>query len=226
MSPGRIQARGELESVKFITAKCIREALDTARTAAEDAGEDGERFESAILELVIDDDPGDAKAPRAVRMSIDADVREGTRVDALLYAAGANSAHGARRTNADKRSAALALLAAWPNSSDAWIAQQCLVSDRFVAKHRPATPNGSGSAREGRDGKVRKLPKKAKMAARSPEKQAKIARRELERVARGWPKAMPVDGLVTVAREWLGSLEAAGRPTATTGSSVQEASNG
>jgi hypothetical protein len=57
VSPGRIQARGELEQLKFLTARCCREALDTARAAAEDAGEDGERFENAILELVIDDDP-------------------------------------------------------------------------------------------------------------------------------------------------------------------------
>lgn len=43
---------------------------------------------------------------------LDADCREGTREDALRYALAANSAHGLRRTNADKRRA---LELAWTN---------------------------------------------------------------------------------------------------------------
>jgi hypothetical protein len=156
--------------------------------------------------------------------SVFAEVREGGREDALLYAAGANAARGLGRTNADKRRAALALLVAWSNRTDAWIALQCGVSDRFVAKLRPATPNGSESKRKGVDGKERKLPKKGKRKPASPEKQAKIARRELDRVKQAWPKGMPLGVLVRTAREWLGSLEANDR-SSTTGGAVQEASH-
>ena len=39
------------------------------------------------------------------RAEIAADVRQGTRRDALLFAAGANSSHGLSRTTADKRRA-------------------------------------------------------------------------------------------------------------------------
>jgi hypothetical protein len=41
---------------------------------------------------------------------IDTDVREGTQRDAILYAVGANAAHGLKRTNRDKRNAVTILL--------------------------------------------------------------------------------------------------------------------
>ncbi len=49
-------------------------------------------------------------AKKCGAQEIDADVRQGTRRDAKLYAVGANAAHGLRRTNVDKRRAALTLL--------------------------------------------------------------------------------------------------------------------
>ena len=54
-----------------------------------------------------------------------ADVRQGTRRDAILYSVGANANHGVRRTNADKRAAVLLLLgdALWAAWSDAEIAR-------------------------------------------------------------------------------------------------------
>ena len=39
-----------------------------------------------------------------------AEVRTGTRRDAVLYSVGANASHGQRRTNADKRRAVMTLL--------------------------------------------------------------------------------------------------------------------
>jgi hypothetical protein len=62
------------------------------------------------------------------------EVRKGTQRDAILYALGANAAHGLRRTNADKRKAVLAMLAdpewsQWPQSK---IAEACAVSREFV----------------------------------------------------------------------------------------------
>ena len=51
------------------------------------------------------------EAARRVGLArISAEVREGTRRDAVLYAVGANATHGMRRTNADKRAAIARLL--------------------------------------------------------------------------------------------------------------------
>lgn len=75
--------------------------------------------------------------------SIPADVRQGTRRDAILYSVGANEAHGLRRTNDDKRRAVLTLLndGEWAKWSDGEIARRCFVSQPFVSKLRPATQN-------------------------------------------------------------------------------------
>lgn len=69
------------------------------------------------------------------RASIPSDVRQGTRRDALMHAAGANQTHGLRRTNDDKRRAVQILLddadaAKW---SDRKIAGHCGVTHPFVS---------------------------------------------------------------------------------------------
>lgn len=72
------------------------------------------------------------------RRDIAADIRQGTRLDAVLHSVGANSKHGNRRTNADKRRAVLRLLedAKWGTWTDAEIARRCRVSHTFVADTR------------------------------------------------------------------------------------------
>lgn len=67
---------------------------------------------------------------------IPADVRQGTRRDAILYSVGANSAHGLRRTNEDKRRAVLRLLedAEWGTWSNREIARRCNVAEGLVRK--------------------------------------------------------------------------------------------
>lgn len=72
-------------------------------------------------------------------VEIDADVRQGTRRDAILYSVGANESHGLRRTNEDKRRAVLTLLSdgEWVKWSDREIAKACAVSHVFVGKLRP-----------------------------------------------------------------------------------------
>jgi hypothetical protein len=77
-------------------------------------------------------------------VEISADVREGDRRDAILFAVGCNAAHGLKRTNRDKRNAALLLLKdpEWAGWSDREIARRCMVSDRFVnAVRATLTPN-------------------------------------------------------------------------------------
>ncbi len=72
------------------------------------------------------------------RMEIDADVREGTQRDAVLYSVGANAAHGLQRTNADKRRSVETLLNddEWTQWSNEAIAKVCVVSPHTVAEVR------------------------------------------------------------------------------------------
>lgn len=66
---------------------------------------------------------------------IDADVKQGTQRDAVLYSVGANSSHGLRRTNADKRRAVETLLRdeEWSKWSNSEIARRCGVNHHMVA---------------------------------------------------------------------------------------------
>ena len=77
-------------------------------------------------------------AKLAGRAMIDADIRQGTRRDAVLFACGANHGHGLRRTNADKRRAVETLLRdeEWARWSDREIARRCAVSNNFVTDLR------------------------------------------------------------------------------------------
>lgn len=74
----------------------------------------------------------------ADRAAIPAEVREGTQRDAILFACGANTAHGLRRTNEDKRKAVGLLLAdaEWSKWSDREIARQCSVGVMTVGRVR------------------------------------------------------------------------------------------
>lgn len=69
---------------------------------------------------------------------IEADVREGSKRDAILFAVGANASHGLRRTNADKRRAVEALLKdeEWSVWSDREIARRSCTSAPLVARVR------------------------------------------------------------------------------------------
>lgn len=73
---------------------------------------------------------------RAGRKVIPADVRQGTRRDAVLHACGANAEHGLRRTNADKRRAVETLLRdeEWSQWPQAQIAKTCGVSREYVSR--------------------------------------------------------------------------------------------
>lgn len=64
------------------------------------------------------------------------DVRSGTLREAKLFSCGANSDHGMRRTNEDKRKAVMTLLndAEWKVQGIRWISRQCAVSEGYVHK--------------------------------------------------------------------------------------------
>jgi hypothetical protein len=71
---------------------------------------------------------------------MEANVRQGTRRDAILYSVSANAAHGIRRTNDDKRAAVKMLLddEEWAQWSDREIGRRCGVDGKFVGRLRPA----------------------------------------------------------------------------------------
>lgn len=70
---------------------------------------------------------------------IAADIRQGTRRDAIIFSVGANASHGYRRSSADKRRAVLTLLhdTEWSAWSDREIARRCAVTGKTVAALRP-----------------------------------------------------------------------------------------
>lgn len=74
----------------------------------------------------------------ARKASINVDIREGSKRDAVLYSVGANSTHGLRRTNEDKRRAVKTMLddAEWSQWPDREIARQCGVGHPLVAALR------------------------------------------------------------------------------------------
>lgn len=92
--------------------------------------------------------------------TIEADVRQGTRRDAILYSVGANAQHGLKRSQLDKRRAVETLLtdSEWTAWADREIARQTQTSHPFVAKIRAeleaAGKITSQVARTGADGRT------------------------------------------------------------------------
>jgi ParB-like chromosome segregation protein Spo0J len=73
---------------------------------------------------------------RAGVPEIECEIHQGTLRDAQLYSVGANSSHGLRRTNDDKRKAVLTLIndLEWAEWSDSEIARRCNVSHMTVGR--------------------------------------------------------------------------------------------
>jgi hypothetical protein len=99
-------------------------------------------------------------AKRAGIASFQAQLRRGSKRDAILHSLGANARHGKRRTNADKRQAVeRALLDEdWGSQSDSRVAEICCVSQPFVSKvRRDMVAQGDlepQKMRQGADGKL------------------------------------------------------------------------
>ncbi|PYS47407.1 MAG: hypothetical protein DMF68_16065 [Acidobacteria bacterium] len=100
-----------------------------------------------------------AAARKAGRETIDCEVTQGTRRDAVLYSLGANATHGLPRTNEDKRRAVKMLLEdkEWAEWSDSLIAQKTSTSQPFVSKlRRELFPESAArTVRRGADNIVR-----------------------------------------------------------------------
>lgn len=87
-----------------------------------------------------------------------AEIHEGTKRDALLFAVGANASHGLQRTNKDKRRAVEILLRdeEWASKSDRQIAEKAAVTHPTVAKVRAELTGKDfqSTERTGKDGRV------------------------------------------------------------------------
>jgi len=81
---------------------------------------------------------------------IEAEIHDGSRRDAILFAVSANDKHGLRRTNADKRRSVLVLLEdfEWSEWNNTKIAEVCGVSATFVDKIRKETNTPSPATRK------------------------------------------------------------------------------
>jgi hypothetical protein len=90
-----------------------------------------------------------AAAKRIGTVELEAEIRQGTRRDAILHSVGANAQHGLRRTNADKRRAVMALLndEEWRQWSDREIARRCGVHNSFVSRIRSSLSTGDSEPR-------------------------------------------------------------------------------
>jgi ParB-like chromosome segregation protein Spo0J len=105
---------------------------------------------------------------------IDADVRQGTREDAVWFSCSANRGHGLRRTNPDKQRAVDTAIKLRPGESDRTIAEHCGVSHTMVAGRRPVQVAKSATSapekRKGRDGKHYPTPANPRAAQKHGEK--------------------------------------------------------
>lgn len=160
-------------------------------------------------------------ASRNGNETIQASVHKGTKSDALKFALSANSAHGLKRTNADKRRSVELALAEWPKLSTAEIARICAVSRPQVDAVRSEHAD-SACSRIGADGKERKLPKSPSVRHESSPVTAKAIKQAAADVAPEPDEPQPVpheDGetrayrvslklktLADAAKEAVGSL--------------------
>jgi hypothetical protein len=143
-----------------------------------------------------------AAAEEVGATDIEAEVHQGAKRDAILYACGANQTHGQRRTNADKRRAVSRLLLdpEWGKWSDVDIAERCGVSHSFVSALRkelsPSTVESdtrtyttkhgkTAKMRTGKIGKRKEQPASKPRKPRRPQTKEELIRRAREGIQAG-----------------------------------------
>lgn len=108
---------------------------------------------------------------RAGKDEIDADVRTGTLRDAMLYSVGANTQHGLRRSNEDKRRSVLILLndPEWSEWSDMEIARRAGVSNATIHRVKKSLQLEDKPTRKFSKGGVESTMDVSKMFDKKPE---------------------------------------------------------
>ena len=158
------------------------------------------------------------------RTEILAELRPGSRTDAIEHALKANTSHGLRQTNADKRRCARIAIEHFGDRSDHVLAEMCGVSHTFVAGQRAQLATVASSlsddaaaeqppapkveTRVGRDGKTRKNPVRQVKLAQNDSDETNNPIEELLPKTSGKPTAdaleEPLWSTVTVAEPEAG----------------------
>jgi ParB-like chromosome segregation protein Spo0J len=94
-------------------------------------------------------------ARRAGRTELRAVFFSGSETEALVVAVQANIKHGKPLSRAERQAAAAAILRAFPERSDRWVAEVCGLSHSTVARVRQAADAMDHGVRTGRDGRRR-----------------------------------------------------------------------
>lgn len=151
------------------------------------------------------------------RDSIPCDVRDGTLLDARLASAGSNCEHGKSR-DADMKKRAVLMLRAQPEWADAsarWLAEKCSVSPNFVLGILKAQATAHGEQlppSKGKDGKIRKAPKKPKAKGANVARKLKSLAHTIDVLAKKWPKDQPLAELITLLLDRAAELEKRSTP--------------
>ncbi len=149
----------------FETGVRVDPDLDTTIIAAyAERMEEGDQFPPVVLfrdseHLYVGDGfHRIAAAEKNGFTDIEADVREGTRLDAVWFALGANRQHGRRMSDADRKNAVARAMREFPNKSLREIAERIGCSHEYVRKIRDAATEVSTvdtcAKVTGRDGKA------------------------------------------------------------------------
>lgn len=144
-------------------------------------------------------------------LDIEAEVREGTKRDAILFSLGANAHHGLRRTNADKRKAVETLLNddEWAGWSDRQIAKACGVSNDFASRLRKSSLSSNDSEKPAERTYTTKHGTKAVMKTNKIGKAQQIDPKPAKRQVAQPPEAAPTsDDELTEARNTITDLAA------------------
>jgi hypothetical protein len=148
-------------------------------------------------------------------------VSDGGERAALLHAANANSAHGLRRTTADKRRAVELVYRVhpeWlgensdPEGTDRQVAAKCGVDHKTVGAVKRAL-KARGEIPQSADGEgesaVKPVSKRKPKRPIKPDRAVKLARRELDRVFKDWPLADDRALFFRTVNDWLAENESA-----------------
>lgn len=143
------------------------------------------------------------------REEIACEIQDGDRLSALRLAASCNTEHGKPRDTETKRRAVLALHAQpeWKGKSARWLAETARVSTTFASAVLKTVHGGQLPATEGKDGKVRKAPSKAKRKPFDAARQVKTLSRVIDQLAKKWPRDTSTAALVELLINRAGELE-------------------
>ena len=153
------------------------------------------------------------------RDSIPCDVRDGTRLDALLASAGSNCEHGKSR-DADMKKRAVLMLRAqpeWADKSARWIAEAARVSPTFASETIKLSSGGQLPPSKGKDGKVRKAPKKPKGKSFNVARKLKALAHAIDLLAKRWPKDQPMTELAQMLLDRAAMFDKRSEPAAAAG---------